>query len=49
MWLQKSGHLIGIDVERRTVIEAVVRFFNKHGGRRLAGAPPPLPPEEPRA
>ena len=34
---QKSGHLIGIDVERRTVIEAVVRFFNKHGGAASPG------------
>jgi carboxylesterase len=40
VWLQKSGHLIGIDVERRTVIEAVVRFFNKHGG---VASPAPVP------
>jgi carboxylesterase len=32
LWLHQSGHLIGIDVERRTVIDAVVRFFNKYGG-----------------
>ncbi len=39
VWLERSGHLIGIDVERRTVIDAVVRFFNKYGGS--AGAPLP--------
>jgi carboxylesterase len=32
VWLPRSGHLIGIDVERRAVTEAVVRFFNKHQG-----------------
>jgi carboxylesterase len=40
VWLAESGHLIGIDVERRTVIDAVVRFFNKHG---IVAAPAPAP------
>jgi carboxylesterase len=39
VWLQQSGHLIGIDVERRTVVEAVVRFFNRH----TADSSAPLP------
>ena len=40
VWLPRSGHLVGIDVERRTVIEAVVRFFNKHHAA-ATGAPSP--------
>jgi carboxylesterase len=44
LWLPRSGHLIGIDVERRTVIDAVVRFFNKYA----AGATgTPFPAVEP--
>ena len=30
LWLPRSGHLLAIDVERRTVVDAVVRFFAKH-------------------
>jgi carboxylesterase len=30
LWLPRSGHLLAIDVERRTVVDAVVRFFGKH-------------------
>jgi carboxylesterase len=39
VWLQRSGHLIGIDSERRTVVESVVRFFNKHIGDSSAPLP----------
>jgi carboxylesterase len=34
LWLPRSGHLLAIDVERRTVVDAIVRFF----GRFLAPA-----------
>jgi carboxylesterase len=30
VWLPRSGHLIAIDVERRTVVDAIARFFAKH-------------------
>jgi carboxylesterase len=30
LWLPRSGHLVAIDVERRTVAEAITRFFGKH-------------------
>jgi carboxylesterase len=30
LWLPRSGHLVAIDVERRTVVEAIARFFGKH-------------------
>jgi carboxylesterase len=30
LWLPRSGHLVAIDVERRTVVDAVARFFTKH-------------------
>jgi carboxylesterase len=39
VWLQRSGHLIGIDLEHRTVVEAVVRFFNKHAADSTAPLP----------
>jgi carboxylesterase len=29
LWLERSGHLLAIDVERRTLIDAVSRFFAK--------------------
>ncbi|HEY0709118.1 MAG TPA: alpha/beta fold hydrolase [Polyangia bacterium] len=29
LWLERSGHLLAIDVERRTLIDAVLRFFAK--------------------
>jgi carboxylesterase len=40
VWLDRSGHLIGIDVERRTVIDSVLRFFNKHLQAVSGSAPP---------
>jgi carboxylesterase len=30
LWLPRSGHLLAIDVERRTVVDAVVRFFARY-------------------
>lgn len=30
LWLPRSGHLLAIDVERRTVVDAIGRFFAKH-------------------
>jgi carboxylesterase len=27
LWLERSGHLLAIDVERRTLVDAVARFF----------------------
>jgi carboxylesterase len=32
LWLPGSGHLVAIDVERRTLAEAVARFFTRHLG-----------------
>ncbi|HEY0715699.1 MAG TPA: alpha/beta hydrolase, partial [Polyangia bacterium] len=29
LWLERSGHLLAIDVERRTLIDAVTRLFAK--------------------
>jgi carboxylesterase len=30
LWLERSGHLLAIDVERRTLVDAVARFFAQH-------------------
>jgi carboxylesterase len=30
LWLPESGHLLGIDVERRKLAEAIARFFTRH-------------------
>jgi carboxylesterase len=32
LWLPRSGHLLAIDVDAPTLIEAVVRFFDRHFG-----------------
>jgi carboxylesterase len=34
LWLEKSGHLLAIDVEKRTLIEAVGKFFAQHVPQR---------------
>jgi carboxylesterase len=39
LWLPRSGHLIAIDVERRAVVEAILRFFNKHLAASAAAPP----------
>jgi carboxylesterase len=30
LWLPRSGHLLAIDVERRTVVDAIGKFFARH-------------------
>ncbi len=30
LWLERSGHLLLIDLERRTLIDAITRFFAQH-------------------
>jgi carboxylesterase len=40
LWLPRSGHLLAIDVEGRTVVEAIARFFARHVG--VGEASPPL-------
>jgi carboxylesterase len=32
LWLDRSFHIVALDVERATVIEAVTRFLGKHAG-----------------
>jgi carboxylesterase len=32
LWLPRSGHLIGVDVEHHQLCDAVVRFFKSHSG-----------------
>jgi carboxylesterase len=34
LWLEKSGHLLAIDVERRTLVEAVGKFFAQQFAQR---------------
>jgi carboxylesterase len=36
LFLPRSGHLLAIDVERSTLIEAVTRFFDTHVAGRAA-------------
>lgn len=36
LFLQRSGHLVAIDVERSSLIEAVTRFFDTHLAARAA-------------
>ena len=38
LFLPRSGHLVAIDVERSTLIEAVTRFFDTHLAARPAAA-----------
>ena len=40
LWLERSGHLLAIDVERRTLIDAVVRFFNQQSPASASGGKP---------
>jgi len=38
LWLPRSGHLLAIDVDSATLIEAVTRFFDRAFDRLAAGA-----------
>lgn len=38
LWLERSGHLLAIDVERHTLIDAVTRFFERQ--LQQGGSPP---------
>ena len=39
LWLPRSGHLIGIDVEHAQLAEAVVQFVKQHTDREVAASP----------
>jgi esterase/lipase len=43
LWLPRSGHLIGIDVEHAQLAEAVVRFVKQHTDREVATSPGSCP------
>lgn len=38
LWLERSCHLVALDVERATLIDAVTRFLNRHADWTAAGA-----------
>jgi carboxylesterase len=39
LWLPRSGHLVGVDVEHDKLAEAVVQFLTMHMHREAAGSP----------
>jgi carboxylesterase len=41
LWLERSGHLLAIDVERRTLVDAVGRFFAQHVAAASTGKASP--------
>jgi carboxylesterase len=43
LWLPRSGHLVGVDVERAQLTAAVVRFLSQHTPREAAASPESRP------